>query len=249
LLRQHYWASFVALWAGFLSKTIPLIWMPLVAIFLFRHRRWQALTNAILFSIVFIALLSVTAFPNVQAWSSLLNPGVTGQYQSSLHTLVKFGLDLVRIFSPETLTIAQQQIILLTTVRLTLVGFAGFYAWVIWRSYRRRQDTSLHLVEDIGWVTLVLLLFATPWLMPWYASIVLTIAALIPTSRLFGLTSLAFGLSSSAQYLLQGHASLKGLVSIGIPITVFVLGINLLKSTSQNQYPSEQGAIVKVINH
>ncbi|KAM3098118.1 hypothetical protein ACKFKG_06780 [Phormidesmis sp. 146-35] len=249
LLRQHYWGSFVALWAGFLSKTIPLVWMPLVAVFLIRQRRWQALINAIVFSIVLIALLSVTAFPEIQAWSSLLNPGVAGQYQSSLHTIAKFGLDLVRIFSPETLTLAQQQVILLGVVRVTLAGFAGFYAWILWRSCRRWEDTPLHLTEDIGWVTLVLLLFATPWLMPWYASIVLTIAALIPAARLFGLTSLAFGLSSSAQYLLQGHASLKGLVSIGIPITVLILGVNLLKSASQSRYPSEQGAIVKISNH
>jgi alpha-1,6-mannosyltransferase len=248
LLRQHYWATFVALWGGFLSKTIPLIWMPLVAIFLIRQRRWQALLNAVLFSVVLLALLSVTAFPEFQAWSSLLNPGVVGQYQSSLHTIVKFGLDLVRIFSPGTLTITQQQSILLMVVRGTLIGFAGFYGWVIWRSCRRWEDTALHLIEDIGWVTLALLLFATPWLMPWYASIVLTIAALIPASRLFGLTSLAFGLSSSAQYLLQGHASLKGLVSIGIPLTVFVLGVKLLKSASQTQYPSGQGAIVKISN-
>jgi len=88
------------------------------------------------------------------------------------------------------------------------------------------------LVEDIGWVTLVLLLFATPWLMPWYASIVLTIAALIPRARLFGLTSLAFGLSSSAQYLLQGHSSLKGLVSIGIPLLVLLVGARILKVNS-----------------
>jgi alpha-1,6-mannosyltransferase len=248
LLRQHYWASFVALWAGFLSKTIPLIWMPLVAVFLIRQRRWQALMNAVLFSIALTALLSVTAFPEIRAWSSLLNPGVVGQYQSSLHTLVKFGLDLVRIFSPDTLTLAQQQIILLMVVRLTLIGFVGFYGWVVWRSCRRWDDTPLHLVEDIGWVTLVLLLFATPWLMPWYASIVLTIAALIPASRLFGLTSLAFGLSSSVQYLLQGHASLKGLVSIGIPITAFILGVKLIRSTRRNPYKSEQGAIVKISN-
>jgi alpha-1,6-mannosyltransferase len=241
LARQRYWVGVGALWAGFLSKTLPLIWMPLVAVFLIRQKRWQLLIQAILASVGLIALLSVTALPGLQAWSSLLNPGVTGQYQSSLHTIAKFGLDLVRIFAPTTLTISQQQEILIGLARITLVGFAGFYSWVTWQTYRRWNYSQPDLVEDIGWVTLVLLLFATPWLMPWYGSILLTIAALIPRSRLFGLTSLAFGFSSSAQYLLQGHASLRSLISIGIPTLVLLVGANLLS----RQKADLPGAIVQ----
>ncbi len=229
LARQRYWLSVVALWGGFLSKTIPLIWVPLVAIFLVRHRRWNLLLKASLASLGMIWVLSASELPGLTAWSSLLNPGVAGQFQASLHTIARFGLDLVRIFIPGSIGMSQQQVILLMLTRLTLLWFAGFYALTAWRACRQWNYSDHDLVEDIGWLTLVLLLFATPWLMPWYASIVLTIAALIPRARLFGLTSLAFGLSSSAQYLLQGHSSLKGLVSFGIPLLVLCVGAKILR--------------------
>jgi alpha-1,6-mannosyltransferase len=229
LAKQNYRLAFAALWGGFLSKTIPLIWMPLVAVSLVKQKRWQLLTNLGLASIGLIALLSITVMPGTKAWGSLLNPGVAGQSQSSLHAIARFGLDLLRIFVPGSITLGQQQTLLFMLARLTLLGFAGFYAWTVWRIYKQWHYSHPDLVEDIGWVTLVLLLFATPWLMPWYASIVLTIAALIPKARLFGLTSLAFGLSSSAQYLLQGHSSLRSLVSIGIPLLVLSIGAKWLE--------------------
>lgn len=223
LLQQRYGFSFVALWLGMLAKTLPLIWMPLVGVFLIRQRRWKTLAGAVLLSLALVAVLSLTVMPGIAAWRSLLNPGVAGQYQSSLHAIAKFGLDLVRIFAPTSLNLAQEKALLLKLSHYTLIGFAGFYGWMVWKIYHQRSYSNLQLVEDIGWVTLVLLLFATPWLMPWYVSALLTLAALIPGAQLFGLTTLMFGLSSSAQYLLQGHDSLKSVISIGLPIVTFAI--------------------------
>lgn len=233
LLRHRYVSGFIVLWAGLLSKTLPLIWMPIVGLFLLRQRRrsWQ-LIGIIALSLELIVALWLTTLPTLQAWASLLNPGVAGQYQSSIHTLVKFGLDLVRIFYPGSLTLLEQNHLLLKFSQYMLIGFAGFYGWTLWKGASRRNPSQIHLLEDLGWVTMVLLLFATPWLMPWYASILITLAALIPRSHLFGLTSLMFGLSSSAQYLLQGHSSLKGLISVGIPVLAFAIGIRLFSSQS-----------------
>ena len=230
--KQRYWVAVVALWGGFLSKTIPLIWVPLVTLFLIKQRQWKLLLDTTLASLGLILVLSASKLPGLEAWGSLLNPGVSGQFQASLPTIVRFGLDLMRIFAPGLLGMSQQQTILLIVTRLALLGFAGFYAVILWRSYRQQNYSQPDLIEDMGWVTLVLLLFATPWLMPWYAAIALTIAALIPQARLFGLTSLAFGLSSSAQYLLQGHSSLKALVAIGIPLLVLLIGSRMLRATS-----------------
>ncbi len=238
LAKQHYWVSFLALWGGFLSKTIPLIWVPLVTLFLIRQRQWKLLLDTTLTSLGLILVLSATELPGFVAWGSLLNPGVTGQFQASLPTLARFGLDLVRIFIPGSIGLSQQQAILLIVTRLTLIGFVGFYAVTLWRSYRQLPYSQPQLVEDLGWVTLVLLVFATPWVMPWYASIGLTIAALIPQARLFGLTSLAFGLSSSAQYLLQGHNASKALVSIGIPLLVLLIGSSALKAGAISAKPN-----------
>ncbi len=237
LAKQRYWISVVALWGGFLSKTIPLIWVPLGVLFLMKQRQWKLLLDTTLASLGLILVLSASELPGFKAWSSLLNPGVAGQFQASLPAIVRFGLDLVRIFIPGSIGMSQQQTILLIVTYLTLLGFAGFYGATLWRSYRQWDYSQPDLVEDIGWVTLVLLLFATPWLMPWYASIGLTIAALIPQARLFGLTSLAFGLSSSAQYLLQGHSALKALVSIGIPLLVLLIGSRALRATAIAEIP------------
>jgi alpha-1,6-mannosyltransferase len=227
LFKQRYKGAAIALWGGFLSKTIPLIWMPLMTIFLVRQRRWWQLAGIALLSLGLIAILWYTALPGFAAWRSLLNPGVAGQYQSSPHVFPKFVLDLTRIFAPELISLSQEKQILLKLGQYLLIGFAAFYAWVCLRALRRPTYEASHLVEDMGWVTMVLLLYATPWLMPWYASALLTIAALIPGAQLFGLTSLAFGLSSSAQYWLQGHDALKSLMMVGLPTLVLIVGARL----------------------
>jgi alpha-1,6-mannosyltransferase len=96
------------------------------------------------------------------------------------------------------------------------------------------------LLEEMGWTTLFLLLFATSWLMPWYCSILITFAALIPQSRIFGLTTLAFGLSSSAQYALGMNSSLKSLVSIGLPVLTLIISTIVLRSKPTSPSASSQ---------
>ena len=232
LTSQRYLSASVALWGGFLTKTLPLLWMPLVGIFLWRQKRWRSLLGATVLSIVLVVALWFTFLPGAQAWQSLLNPGVTGQYQSSLHALAKSWLNLFRLFFPTAITLAQVNYLLLQLSHYTLIGFLGFYSWIALRGYTKQHYTELNVVAAMGWVTLALLLFATPWLMPWYASVLLTIAALIPQSQRFGMTTLAFGLSSSAQYLLQGHNSLKSIVAIGIPSLILVIGPRLFQKRS-----------------
>lgn len=228
LLKRQYEGAFMALWGGFLSKTIPLIWMPLMALFLLRQRRWPTLLRTGLLSLGLIALLSFTALPGLAAWKSLLNPGVSGLYQSSLHAGLRSLLDALRLLAPNLLTLAEQRALLLGFTRLTLIVFAVGYSWFAWKTYRQQFLTPSRLIEHIGWVTLILMLVATPWLMPWYASVPLTIAALIPTAKRFGLTSLAFGFASSAQYLLQGQDGLKSLVAIGLPLLVWMASSTLI---------------------
>jgi alpha-1,6-mannosyltransferase len=230
--RQRFWSAFGALWFGFLSKTLPILWAPLVALSFLRLGRWKLLIKMILASGAIALILSVLALPSVTAWRSLLNPGVAGQLQSSLHAIARFGLDLVRIFLPDWITPAESGEILITLNQMMLLGFLCFYAWRLWRSDRYWKTTPRTLIEEMGWVTLVLMLFATPWLMPWYCSVPLTFAALIPRARLFGITSLAFGLSSSAQYVLLNNSSLKSSVSIGLPIAAFLIGLRVLNQSS-----------------
>ncbi|MBD2079361.1 hypothetical protein [Leptolyngbya sp. FACHB-17] len=228
--RQRFWITFAALWGGFLGKTLPIIWAPWVAVTLLRQGHWKWLIAMILGSGAIMTGLSFTVMPNLAAWQSILNPGVAGQYQSSLMAISKFALDLVRIFKPEQLTLLQQQAMLTKLSSAALLGFFGFYCWQLWRSDKRWSQTPQMLLEDMGWTTLVLMLFATSWLMPWYCSILITFAALVPQARLFGLTTLAFAFSSSAQYLFGLNSSLKSLISIGIPLLALIIGAIMLRS-------------------
>lgn len=221
--RQQFWGAFGTLWFGFLSKTLPILWTPLVAVAFLRLGRWKLLTKMILASGAITLLLTVTVLPGITAWQSLLNPGVSGQFQSSIHAIARFGLDLLRIFAPESMNVSLQRDLLGQFNQVTLLGFLGFYGWRLWRSDRYWKSTPRMLLEEMGWVTMVLMLFATSWLMPWYCSVLLTFAALLPRAHLFGATSLAFGLSSSAQYVLVNNSSIKSLVSVGVPIVVFLV--------------------------
>jgi len=230
--KQRFWIAFAALWGGFLGKTLPIIWAPWIAVTLLRQGHWKWLIAMIAASGAIVAGLWFTVMPGLPAWQSILNPGVAGQYQSSLMAIAKFALDLVRIFTPGSLTIIQQRSILFTLANATLIGFLVFYGWQLWRSDKRWNNTPQMLLEDMGWTTLVLMLFATSWLMPWYCSILITFAALIPQARLFGLTTLAFGLSSSAQYLFGTNSSLKSLISIGVPLLTLLISASILRSPS-----------------
>ncbi|MBV8887857.1 MAG: hypothetical protein JO235_28200 [Chroococcidiopsidaceae cyanobacterium CP_BM_RX_35] len=222
LTRQRYILGFFTIWAGFLAKTLPLIWVPLVSIWLIRQRYWKQLLGIVILSLVLLIVLWATVMPGKEAWLSVLNPGVAGKYHASLHALVQSWLNLVRLSSPKLMTLAQERHILSKLTQFTLTGFAAFYVWVAWKGYTKRYDSQLNLIIDLGWVTLSLFLFATPWLMPWYASSLLPIAALIPQAQLFGLTSLMFCLSSSSVYLLQGLNGIESIVSIGLPTFILI---------------------------
>lgn len=246
LTQQRYFAAFVAMWAGVLSKTLPIIWIPLVSVFLIRQRRWKSLAWVTLFSLALLIALVVTMFYEPQAWMSLLNPGVAGQSQASLHRLVKSLLTLIHFQVPGSITLEVAKYWVGRLTQLTLAGFAVFYAWVLQRICFKPYYNQENLITDIGWVTLTLFLIATPWLMPWYVSVLLPVAALVPRAQLLGLTTLMFTLSSSATYLLHGFMGLKSLVSIGIPLVTLVVGAILLKSRSPALLTTDSSSLLRL---
>ncbi|WP_293296274.1 MULTISPECIES: hypothetical protein [unclassified Microcoleus] len=189
---QRYVFAILAIWVGFLVKTLPIIWLPLVVAFLCKQRRWKDLAASALLSILIIAVITSTFLPTVSAWGSLLNPGVSGATARSFHHMINICLTLLPNVTFETRTN-----FLSLLKQLTYLSWIGFYTGTLIRSYFRKNDSEINLVSDIGWTTLTLFLFATPWLMPWYSSILLPIAALSINSPNFVLTSLTFCLSPS----------------------------------------------------
>lgn len=229
LFQGLYSRGFLAIWGGFLTKTIPVIWLPLLLCFLVRKRYWINLLLGLLASIAIAIVLWKTALPSLESWSSLLNPGVVGQYQSSLPALLRAWLETLKALVPEAPSPTEQKYWVLQLSRYILIGFAAFYAWVVLQVFRRPTYAATTLLEDIGWVTLVLMLYATSWLMPWYVSILYAIAAVLPDARLFGLTVLMFGVSSSAMYWLVGDAGLRSLMAIGLPTFTMLAGAWVLR--------------------
>ncbi len=218
---QRYVFAVLAIWVGFLVKTLPIIWLPLVLAVLCKQRRWKDLAASVLLSLLVIAAMTNTFLPTVSAWKSLLNPGVSEATARSFHHLIKVCLSFFPNVTFETSTS-----VISFFKQLTYLSWAVFYTWTLIKSSFRQNDSEINLVSDIGWTTLTLFLFATPWLMPWYPSILLPIAALSINSPNFLLTSLTFCLSSS---MILGGGAGKQLISLVtgfitvVPATVLLI--------------------------
>lgn len=192
LYYRRYIFAVLAIWVGFLVKTLPIIWMPLVFAFLCKHRRWKDLAASFLLSLLIIAVINSTFLPTVSAWKSLLNPGVSWVTARSFHDAINLSLHFLPNVSLKTASRIQ-----LFIKYFSYLSWIIYYARTLIKSYFSKNYSEINLVSDIGWTTLTLFLFATPWLMPWYPSILLPIAALSINSPNFVLTTLTFCLSIS----------------------------------------------------
>ncbi len=218
--KQNYVVGILAIWLGILSKTLPIIWWPLVLVFLVQQKRWKSLTLSIILSTSIVLALQSSLLPSLETWKSLLNPGVGDLVSGSLHDLLKLILNsqYVEYFFPK-LVISQESI--LTGFRyLTYIGYVAYYVCVALKGYLNKNYSETKLLVDMGWVTLVLLLFATPWLMPWYPSILFAFIALNINARWFCLTSFTFGIVLSCAFYTLGYGPLYGRILPGVMGTV-----------------------------
>jgi alpha-1,6-mannosyltransferase len=74
LYSDRYVCGILAIWVGFLVKTLPIIWLPLVFAFLFNPRWGRDLAAGFLLYLLRITVINYTFLPTVAAWKSLLNP-------------------------------------------------------------------------------------------------------------------------------------------------------------------------------
>ncbi len=234
LKNFHYLAGILTIWIGFLAKTLPIIWLPLVSVFLIRQQRWKSLLVASFLSLAIVVGLYCSVLPTFEAWKSLLNPGVKELTVGSLHNMLRIALDKLPNLETHFKTT------ILSAFKLsTYFCFAFYYTWILFKPYFRRGYSEANLSLSIGWITLALFLFATPWYQPWYTSILLPITALNINSRHFVLTSLTFCLSSNCSYYLIGYGSSPGstffgligsLLAVGPAIVTLILGRKLLQA-------------------
>lgn len=233
LRHRRYLVSIALTWVGFLTKTLPIIWLPLLLLFLFKVRGWKFLFTALLFSALLILILSQTVLPTYSAWESLLNPGVGGKASGSIHNL------LLKLAKLQSLPIspALKEYFSNKFGFIAYASFSLFYLYKMTRLYFKERYAETDLILDIGWVTLALLLFATAWYRPWYASILLAIAALNPQSSIFVFVSVFYCLFSSHYYYLFGPDTIYSVVTVLPPIAVLLSRQRLLiprLATSRN---------------
>jgi alpha-1,6-mannosyltransferase len=230
--QNRYTYSILTIWIGFLTKTIPIIWLPLISVFLVRQRRWKSLLIAAFLSLAIVTALFSTVLPTSKAWLSILNPGVSWQTAGSLHNILDVVLNTIEPFLSNLGARPQRikRITLFAFKTLAYLGFVIFYAKTLLNVYFKRGYSTNNLILDMGWTTLVLFLFATPWYQPWYCSILLSIAALKSDSWFFVLTSLTFCISSTCSYYLLAYAPEQYLLVVVSIITVVpTIGVLITK--------------------
>lgn len=219
--KRKYVSGVLAIWLGILSKTLPIIWLPLILAFLVKEKRWKSLSLSLILSTSIILAMQSSILPSVESWKSLLNPGVGYLVSGSLHDMLRLivNSEWIEYLFPK-LAINDQETILTAFRYLTYLGFIAYYGWVVWKGYWNKNYSESNLVIDMGWVTLVLLLFATPWLMPWYPAILFPFIALNLHARWFCLTSFTFGIVLSCAFYTLGYGPLYGQIWPGVIGTV-----------------------------
>jgi alpha-1,6-mannosyltransferase len=221
LLRQgNYIGSVIAAWAGILSKTLPIIWLPVLGVFLLRSQRWKSIAIAAFLSILLLLALSQTLFTEPRAWVSLLNPGVKWQSAGSFHDILNGLLSFTKPVLP-TFFIEKQAGIVALFKTFTYGLYCLYYAWICFRVYFNRQYTAANLALQLGWLTLILFLLATPWYQPWYATILLCFAALLNfAAPFFCLAVLTYSVCSTVAYYIFAGTPAQALLFIASVITV-----------------------------
>ena len=229
---KQYLLGILTLWLGFMAKTLPILWMPLAAAFLIRQRRWTSLVGAVILSLGIVALLTFTVLPTKEAWWSLLNPGVSDTLGPLSDTISSFHRIVATYLNEWTTLTKEFKLDILNKFKLSAYSvFGAFYLATLIQIPLRRRYSEVDLGLDIGWVSWILLVFSTPWLMPWYASILLPATALSFDERRFVLVSLAFCLSSTAFYFLIGTGVIQSWFVVGLPLLVF--GLEMIRSRSK----------------
>lgn len=222
---RHYLTGVLVIWVGVFTKTLPIVWLPLVAVLLLKKQRWKSIAIATCLSMAICLAMYFTILPTALAWKSLLNPGVVGRASGSLHSLLDAALQLSII--PNSLAQLRWAIV----KGFTLIAYAGFVAYYVWslaKIYFKAGKAEPNLSLIIGWVTLVLFLFATPWYRPWYATVLFPVMALNINSQLFVLTSITFCLCSSCSYYLLSANDIFNVLTVVPSMLILLLGKKII---------------------
>ncbi len=193
LKNHNYIAAIVTAWIGFLIKTLPIIWLPLIFVYLIKQQRWKIIFSAVCISLGIVFATSIIDLPTVDAWKSLLNPGVKEKVGDSLYALVKSLLSLKIL----NFSLSFQHTLYSIIKPIIFSIFVVSYLIILVKPYWKKKYSENNLSINIGWVTLILFMFAAPWYCSWYSSVLLGVVALNIHSKRFAITSIGFCIISA----------------------------------------------------
>jgi alpha-1,6-mannosyltransferase len=194
-----------ALLVGALIKVVPVIWAPLLAVFLVRQRRFREIAVALAIAVVLIAACAQLLLPRPSAWKSLFNPGVSWKTWGSVHYVV--------LWTAERLGRVAAGIKPYRVLRVFTLGsqalYAGWYFALLRKVYTRDDGDMTRLGLDISWSVLLLFLFTTPWYMAWYATLLVPMAVLTlgrassEGEKTLAWAALVYSFASASHYILS----------------------------------------------
>jgi alpha-1,6-mannosyltransferase len=220
-----------ALLLGALTKTVPIIWAPLLLVFLLKARNFRVLLGILALVLAVAGGLALTWLPSLSAWASLLNPGVKWNSAGSLHNIAETCAWWLRDILPPSFTQGRIHQVLAAGSNMA-IGL--WYLSRMLRIYRRNDRDMSKLVLDFGWTLLLILVFATPWFQPWYATALLPFVLLsaiqrpFKDQRAFVYAGLALACTSTSYYLFAILGAprvlflILSMVTMGPPVGILV---------------------------
>jgi len=215
-----YSSAVLCCWAGALIKTLPILYVPLISAFLLSKRLYASLALVVFASLRIVVGLSSTILPTLTSWkASFLAPELTGYSGTLLHVVYLLMRNVYTV--PFDL---QTSILQICELVVTLL-FAAYYTWQCLKLLQQ-GTTERHLVVAIGWVTLTLILFARPWVSPWYVTLPLAVVVFCLDVPVLVLASFTYSLSVLLVFsdgAGQGTISIVTSLSRIVPPTVVLL--------------------------
>lgn len=229
-IRRRPGGAVLATIAGILTKYLPLLFVPLQAVFLWRERRdIRHFVRSVIVGATAGLVLAVVAFaPRWAGVETFEGVRLTGQlgHTGSTPTLLMHGLSRVVPSSD-------------ATVLVTAITMAGLAAWLWWQA--KKVIDSPTLLQACAAVAVVYMLVASPSFWPWYALLPVALMVLVPkTTFLAVLLAVSIGarLVAPLAALYVAEVIDRGsfllttwTTAVGLPLVI--LGILMVRSRTQ----------------
>jgi alpha-1,6-mannosyltransferase len=232
LRRSNYVVVGVALLSAFVVKSLALIYLPMYGVYLLSRRRWPDLTIYLVLATALIAVLTFTILSSRAAWGSLLNSGVRFMSAGSIHHI----LDTWFLALPPG---ALRRRASLAFHLMTSGLYCVMYAGACWKLLNKKDAEPEDLLQLFAWFTLALLLLATPWYQPWYATSLLLFLFLAVRDPMFWVCAAAFAFCGTIAYYTLAYGPERiPLLAVSLLTVLSVPTVLVTQRSRSDQTPS-----------